>query len=180
MINTPKTESGTRYIPMLPQVRDALLKQKAIYKLANIKSTMEVDGLSDFVFLNRFGRPYNQGSLNKSLGRLIRDCNFKQLDSGEQDPILLPAFSNHWLRHTFVTRCVEAGLPVKVVQYVAGHKDIQVTLDIYTDVSIDYTTKEMQSLNVFFNRFCEDNRNLISYDHHTTDYRKYLKIYKSM
>ena len=141
---------------------------------------MEVDGLSDFVFLNRFGRPYNQSSLNKGLGRLMRDCNFKQMDSGKSDPLMLPPLSNHWLRHTFITRCVEAGIPVKVVQMVAGHSDIETTLDIYTNISVDYTTKEMQALNTFFKRFSDANSSTDSYDKRTTVVRPIYDDLKKM
>ena len=163
-----KTANGDRFIPMLPQVRESFFKLKKIYELADIKSTMEVDGLSDFVFLNRFGRPYNQSSLNKGLGRLMRDCNFKQMDSGKPDPIMLPPLSNHWLRHTFVTRCVEAGLPVKAVQMVAGHADIETTMDIYANCTPDYVTKEMRALNKFFSEYKDVNSSADSYDKRTT------------
>ena len=167
-INQTKTANGDRFIPMLPQVRESFFKLKKIYELADIKSTMEVDGLSDFVFLNRFGRPYNQSSLNKGLGRLMRDCNFKQMDSGKPDPIMLPPLSNHWLRHTFVTRCVEAGLPVKAVQMVAGHADIETTMDIYANCTPDYVTKEMRALNKFFSEYKDVNSSADSYDKRTT------------
>ena len=129
---------------------------------------MEVDGFSDFVFLNRFGRPYNQSSLNRGLGRIMRDCNFKQMDSGKPDPLMLPPLSNHWLRHTFVTRCVEAGLPVKAVQMVAGHADIETTMDIYANCTPDYVTKEMRALNKFFSEYSDVNSGSESYDKSTT------------
>lgn len=163
-IHSTKTEAGDRYIPILPQVREALLKQKSLYSLTGIKSTMSIDGITDFVFLNRFGRPYNQESLNRSLGRIMRDCNFKQIDSGTTDPVMLPPLSNHWLRHTFVTRCIEAGLPIKVVQSIVGHKDIETTLDVYTDVTSEFRTKEMANLNAFMKRFRETGSNSNSHD----------------
>ena len=137
---------------MLPQVIEAFEKQKALMELTDRKCTKPVDGVSDFVFLNRFGAPFNQGSLNKALAKIMRDCNFKQMDSGEKDPVMLPPLANHWLRHTFATRCVEAGMPVKALQSVLGHSDIETTLDIYTDASTDYTTKELSAINAFFNR----------------------------
>lgn len=40
----------------------------------------------------------------------------------------------HSLRHTFATRCIEAGIPALVLKGWFGHKDIYVTLDTYADV----------------------------------------------
>lgn len=40
----------------------------------------------------------------------------------------------HALRHTFATRCIEAGIPAVVLKTWLGHKDIHMTLDTYTDV----------------------------------------------
>ena len=43
-------------------------------------------------------------------------------------------FSPHMLRHTFATRCIESGMPVKVLSKILGHSDIQITLNTYCDV----------------------------------------------
>lgn len=40
----------------------------------------------------------------------------------------------HALRHTFATRCIEAGVPAVVLKNWLGHRDIHMTLDIYADV----------------------------------------------
>ena len=69
-----------------------------------------IDGYTDFIFINRFGGVQHQGTLNKAIRRIIRDCNDKQLESGIKNPVLLPPFSCHSLRHTFTTRLVEANV----------------------------------------------------------------------
>jgi integrase len=148
-INTPKTKAGERTIPMLPVVRDALTQEKQYQNEFDIKPTATIDGYSDFVFVNRFGGVYNQGSLNKALKRIIRDCNYDQLDKSP-DAVLLPNFSNHSLRHTFTTRMCEAGVNIKVMQDILGHADAETTLQIYTDATKEFKQSEMNSFKNFF------------------------------
>ena len=40
----------------------------------------------------------------------------------------------HILRHTYITRLILGGMDLKRVQYLAGHADPKVTLQIYTDL----------------------------------------------
>lgn len=47
-------------------------------------------------------------------------------------------FNAHMLRHTFATRCIESGMPVKVLSKILGHSDIQITLNTYCDVFEEY------------------------------------------
>lgn len=107
---------------------------------------MTVDGYTDFIFVNRLGNVQHQGTLNKALRRIIRDCNNMQLAKSEKNPVLLPGFSCHSLRHTFTTRLVEAGVNLKVVQDTLGHKDFSTTMDIYTDVTRELKQREFDDL----------------------------------
>ncbi len=132
-VNTPKTRAGERTVPMIESVKEALLKEKEYQRLAGIKCTARVDGFTDFIFVNRFGNTQHQGTLNKALRRIIRDCNQEVIDKAKdnENVILLPRFSCHTLRHTFTTRLCESGINIKVIQTVLGHSDISTTLDIY-------------------------------------------------
>lgn len=150
-INTPKTEAGNRTIPILPSVKEALQMERKMQQEFDVKCSVSIDGYSDFIFVNRFGATQHQGTLNKAIKRIIRDCNDEVLlKSKEKDPVLLPPFSCHSLRHTFTTRAVESGMNVKVLQEVLGHKDISTTLNIYTDVTRDTKKKEVSTLGNYF------------------------------
>ena len=46
--------------------------------------------------------------------------------------------NQHMLRHTFATRCIEAGMPANVLSKVMGHADIRTTLEVYCDVFDNY------------------------------------------
>lgn len=151
-INTPKTRAGERTVPMIDSVKEALLQEKKNQNLAGIKCNARVDGFTDFIFVNRFGNVQHQGTLNKALRRIIRDCNDEVLESGKANAVLLPKFSCHTLRHTFTTRLCESGINIKVIQSVLGHADISTTLDIYADVTKDLKKAEMQTFEDFMNK----------------------------
>lgn len=146
-VNVPKTKLGVRKIPMLSVVRQALLQEKAFQEEIGVKCVARIDGFTDFVFINRFGNVQHQGTLNKALRRIIRDCNYIQLDKKETT---LPPFSCHTLRHTFTTRMCEAGVNIKVMQDILGHADAQTTMNIYADATKDFKNKEMNSLDTYF------------------------------
>lgn len=145
-IHTPKTEAGKRKIPMLDYVKEAFLMEKQLQEYRGTHCKVTIDGYTDFIFVNRFGSVQHQGTLNRALRRITRDCNDDQLNKGIADPVLLPRFSCHSLRHTFTTRLVEQGINIKVVQDVLGHKDVGTTLNIYTDVTKELKQSEFEKL----------------------------------
>lgn len=103
-INTPKTKAGEREIPMTEGVKQAFLMEREFQSQAEISSKSRVDGYDDFIFVNRYGDVQNQGNLNKALRRMMRDCNDEILEKYgvDSDPVLLPQFSCHILRHPYV------------------------------------------------------------------------------
>lgn len=149
-VNTPKTPTSNRQVPMLDFVKEAFLIEKKNQELLDLHCQVTIDGYSDFIFINRFGQAQHQGTLNKALRRIIRDCNDEQLLKDENTDLLLPHFSCHSLRHTFTTRMCEAGVNVKVIQDTLGHKDISTTLNIYTDVTKELKRSEFEGLDLYF------------------------------
>lgn len=152
-INTPKTRAGCRTVPMIDSVREALMQEKDYQRLNGITSQAVVDGYTDFIFVNRNGNVQHQGTLNKALRRIMRDCNQEVLEKakGKKDVVILPRFSCHTLRHTFATRLCESQINVKVIQEALGHSDIRTTLDIYTDVTRDLQKREFEAFEDFLN-----------------------------
>ncbi|MCH5201091.1 MAG: site-specific integrase, partial [Oscillospiraceae bacterium] len=152
-VNTPKTEAGKRTVPMLPIVKEAFLLERQNQQDFEIKCRANIAGYTDFIFVNRFGDVQHQGTLNKALRRIIRDCNYEVLDkhTGKKPPVLLPKFSNHSLRHTFTTRMCEAGVNVKAMQDILGHADAETTMNIYAEATHDLKRAELISFEEFFN-----------------------------
>lgn len=151
-VNTPKTKAGERTIPMLPKVKEAFLMEKSRQKESGIKCAATVDGYTDFIFINRFGGVQHQGTLNKALRRIIRDCNYAVLDKnqGKKNPVTLPRFSNHSLRHTFTTRMCEAGVNIKAMQDILGHADAETTMQIYAEATKELKRSEMIGFEDYF------------------------------
>lgn len=144
-INKPKTDAGARDIPMIDGVREAFEMERQYQEDSGIESKARIDGYDDFVFVNCYGEVQHQGTLNKALKRIMRDCNDKVLleHDLETQPTLLPNFSCHILRHTFATRLCESGVNLKVIQDVLGHVDVSTTMNIYVDAMNDTKMKEM-------------------------------------
>lgn len=150
-INTPKTKAGERIIPMLPKVKEAFLMEKKYQEECGLESKAVIDGYRDFIFINRFGNVQNQGTLNKAIRRIIRDCNFEVLDKENSDKsVILPKFSNHSLRHTFTTRLCEANVNVKAMQEILGHADCATTMDVYAEATRELKKSELINFEEYF------------------------------
>lgn len=149
-IHSPKTENSIRQVPMLEFVKEAFIMEKEYQELHHIKCKSVIDGYSDFIFINKDGEAQKYQNLNRTIKRIIRDCNDAELEKDESPEVLLPNFSCHSLRHTFTTRLCEAGVNVKVIQDVLGHTDITTTLNIYADATKDLKKKEFEGLEKVF------------------------------
>ena len=73
-ISKPKTDAGVRMIPMLGAVKDAFEMLREEQKESGW-STVEIDGMSGFIFCNRFGNVPNPQSVNRAIKRIIADYN---------------------------------------------------------------------------------------------------------
>jgi len=138
-ISTPKTEAGIRVIPMLKEVRKALLNER-LYQMENGFNQTVIDGYSGFIFKAEQGGVFAPSVLNKVIGHIIRDYNAEEKKFAEQqrrDPELLPHFSVHNLRHTFCTRFCENETNLKIIQEIMGHADISTTMDVYNEATME-------------------------------------------
>ncbi len=136
-ITTPKTEAGIREIPMLGEVRKALLQEKKEQMKVGFNATI-IDGYSGFVFTNRCGYVHNPQTLNRAIKRIYTAYNEQEEIEAKKEhrqPILLPHFRVHNLRHTFCTRFCENETNLKVIQEIMGHSDVTTTMNIYNEAT---------------------------------------------
>ena len=142
-----KTEAGRRDIPLTASARKSLIRQKELSLLLGSKQKKEIDGITDFVFLNSLGNPYATNAINFMLKNMVDAYNRAEREAAgrekrEAEP--LPHISAHILRHTACTRLAESGIDPKTLQYIMGHSSIAVTMDIYNHVDTVRVKNEME------------------------------------
>ena len=68
----------------------------------------------------------------------------------KREPLILPHFSCHHLRHTFATKFCENEINLKVIQSVMGHANIETTMDIYAEATERKKQESMKKLSEKF------------------------------
>lgn len=136
-INTPKTAAGNRKIPMLQDVYDAFLEEYQFQCITGFCEE-EIDGYSGFVFSSAVRTVMIPEDVNRAIQRITYSYNAKETKLAREEkrePLLIPHFSAHHLRHTFCTRFCENETNLKVIQSIMGHADISTTMDIYAEAT---------------------------------------------
>lgn len=134
-IEDPKTLESIRKVPMNKTCELALRRQISQAKvikdrIVNLNDKRkERSENTDFLFTTQFGTPLNTQIYCDAIKKIVNEINMTR------DPIdQMEYFAGHVFRHTFATRCFEAGVQPKVIQKYLGHKNIQITLNVYTSV----------------------------------------------
>ena len=150
-ISAPKTEAGFREIPMFDDVKAALQRERKKRRVD--KPKFEVDGYSDFVFLNNNGQVYTQSFIYDAIQGITTSYNkeeFAKAIKENRQPCYLPKISAHILRHTFCTRMCENDANIKVLQDIMGHRDVRTTMETYTKAMREKKVEVIRGLNGAF------------------------------
>lgn len=137
IIEDTKTESGERMVPMTPEVKEAF--QRILANRKNPKVEPMVDGYSGFLFLDKNGRPMVALHWEKYFQHIREKYN-------KIYRIQMPKVTPHVCRHTFCSNMAKSGMNPKTLQYIMGHSDISVTLNVYTHLNYDDAEEEMQKV----------------------------------
>lgn len=148
---TPKTKNSIRTIPMQDSVYKALKRQWIQLKEMQLSASewQPLEGFENLVFVGKNGKPITEHTFQVTLDWIEKSINKERKKQAEKNKtvfIPIPHFYPHALRHTFATRCFEAGIDAKVVQGFLGHYSIAITLDLYTHVTDDKAKSEMDKL----------------------------------
>ncbi|MBQ9135455.1 MAG: site-specific integrase [Lachnospiraceae bacterium] len=154
-ISLPKTEAGIRNIPMIDVVYD-ILREELEYQKAKGFNDTEIDGMKGFIFTNHFGHVHSPQAVNRAIRVIYESYNADEIVKAakeHREPMLIPHFSCHHLRHTFCARLCEVETNLKVIQSIMGHASIKTTMDVYaeiTDIKKQETMNKLaHTLNVF-------------------------------
>ena len=113
---------------------------------------IHVGGRSGFIFNTKHGRPIMPAGVNSFLKNIVNAYNKKESKLAEEEkrePELMPPISSHTLRHTGCTRLGENNVNPKVMQYVMGHSDAQITMNVYNHISDkSHVENEMSKMNL--------------------------------
>ena len=149
-VSLPKTEAGIRTVPMLDVVKEAFeMEKEQQFDMQGGLNTQIIDGMSGFVFQNSEGNVPNPQTVNQTIKRIVSSYNAEELLKAakeKREPVILPEFSCHVLRHTFATRLCEAESNLKVIQSVMEHRNVETTMDIYAEVTEEKKQQSFEGL----------------------------------
>ena len=122
---------------MNQEVYDAFLDEYQFQRITGFCEE-EVDGYSGFVFSSSVKTVMIPEDVNRAIQRVTDSYNKEEkvcAKNESREPLLIPHFSAHHLRHTFCTRFCENETNLKVIQSIMGHADITTTMDIYAEAT---------------------------------------------
>ena len=111
VISSPKTKNSCREIPMS---KELLAIVKPLKKIVN----------DDFYVLTNDEHP-------------TEPRTYRNYYNGLMEKLGIPRLKYHGLRHSFATRCIEAGCDYKTVSVLLGHSNISTTLNLYVHPNME-------------------------------------------
>lgn len=138
-IQKTKTESGTRVIPMTPDV-EACFKTILLNRKAPKKEPI-IEGKTGFLYFDKNGNVMHA---------LHWEHYFKHIRTKYNNiyRVQMPLVTPHVCRHTYCSNMAKSGMNPKTLQYLMGHSGIEVTLNTYTHVRFEDAKAEITKLKV--------------------------------
>ena len=83
-VSLPKTEAGIRTIPMMDAVYEAFQEEYSEQKEEGFNTTV-VDGMTGFIFSNRFGNLHNPQAVNRAIKRIYESYNAEEVLNAKKE-----------------------------------------------------------------------------------------------
>ncbi len=119
VIDTPKTPSSSRDIPIPQSLLTILETVRGRYSSAYV-----ISASNEFISPRTYDYRYH---------RLLEESGVARVNY-------------HALRHTFATRCIEAGVDVKSLSEILGHANVGITLNTYVHPSMELKRAQLEKL----------------------------------
>lgn len=140
IIEPTKTDAGTRKLPITEDV--ARMFQAIIEDREPPKMEKVIDGYTGFLFYDADDNPlvamHWQHRFNHMVGRY-----------NDIYRVQMPNITPHVCRHTYCSNMAKSGMNPKTLQYLMGHSDISVTMNVYTHISFDDAEEELKRMEEF-------------------------------
>ena len=137
IIDSTKTSAGTRKLPITQDVANmfrAIIEDREVPKYEKI-----IDGYSGFLFVDKNGKPLVAMHWQHRLNHMVKRYN-------DIYRVQMPNITPHVCRHTYCSNMAKSGMNPKTLQYLMGHSDIAVTLNVDTHIGLDDATEELRKL----------------------------------
>lgn len=132
LIPTPK-----RILPMSMEVAACFRHLIKDRKPPRVEPT--IDGMKGFFFYSRNGKPYVGENWAHIFSAITKKYNsIYKAEIGKVTP--------HVCRHTYCSNMAKAGIKPKALQYLMGHSDIAITLNVYTHIKYEDAKEELCKL----------------------------------
>lgn len=140
VIEPTKTSAGTRRLPITEDVADmfrAIIEDREKPKVEKM-----VDGYSGFLFLDEAGLLLVAMHWEHRFNHMVHRYN-------EIYKVQMPNITPHVCRHTYCSNMAKSGMNPKTLQYLMGHSDIGVTMNVYTHVGLEDAEAELRKMEEF-------------------------------
>jgi len=140
IIETTKTDAGTRVLPITEDVAQML--QTIIEDRNAPKVKKAIDGYRGFLFYDDNGMPLVAMHWQHRFNHMVDRYN-------DIYRVQMPNITPHVFRHTYCSNMAKSGMNPKILQYLMGHSDISVTMNVYTHISFDDAEEELKRMEEF-------------------------------
>lgn len=132
---TTKTYNSIRDIP-ITSILDPVLKDSIINYTSNSNNLLFCQPNGKIIAPSTIDTHFKKICKNANV-RVIITKKKKEIDANGNVKFVnlkTSTVNTHMLRHTYATRCIEAGVPAEVLQRLLGHKNISITINTYTTI----------------------------------------------
>lgn len=137
-LHSTKTNGSLRDIPLTTKAVIALKQQFFIKKTLVNSGKEPLNGFENLVFVTKNNKPTTQFLVNECIKGTLKRMHRNNPN------LVFEKITPHCFRHTFATRYLEAGVPLKTVSTLLGHTQLQLTTDLYMHVTNDALFKGVE------------------------------------